>query len=210
MGRPIIVILLLLAAGAAAVFWINRGPTPPVDQIAAAKQRVQETLVRSEAHRYAPDAAREVQRTLVEIDRSVAEEQKKLPFRRNYEFVQQKLDTLDRTLADLETLARGNKQVVSGEVASAIQALITTAGKIDDELANMPSAKGSRPAIGAMRADLTTVRNDIGDVQSLLRNGQFQQAKQKAAATQAAADSLLLEIQQTKARVRALRNRNGS
>ena len=210
MGRPIAVIVLLLAIGATVIFWINRGPTPPVDQIAAAKQRVQESIARSEAHRYAPDAARQIQQTLTEIDRTVADEQKKLPFQRNYDSIVEKLESLDSNLADMETLARGNKQVLSEEVQAAIEALISTAQSIDDELSNMPSAKGSRPAIGAMRTDLSAVRNDIGEVQSLLRDGQFQQAQRKALVTQEAADSLLLEIQQTKARVRALRDRNGS
>ena len=210
MGRPIAVILLLLVLGAGVVFWIYRGPSPPVDQIAAAKQRVQQSIASSEAHRYAADAVRQIQETLAEIDRSVAAQQKKLPFQRNYDSVLQKLGSLDSALADLETLARGNKQVLADEVQAMVQALISTAQQIDDELANMPASKGSRPALGAMRSDLADVRNAIGEVQSMLRNGQFQQAEQKARTTQAAADSLLLEIQQTKARVRALRNRNGS
>ena len=210
MGRPIAVILLLLVVGAGVVFWIYRGPAPPVDQLAAARQRVQESIASSEAHRYAPDAVRQIQETLAEIDRAVAAEQKKLPFQRNYDAILDKLETLDSALADMETLARGNKQVAAEEVQVAIGTLISTAQQIDDELSNMPTAKGSRPALGAMRTDLTEVRNAIGEVQKLLRNGQFQQAQQKARTTQAAADSLLREIQQTKARVRALQNRNGS
>ena len=71
MGRPIAVILLLLVLGAGVVFWIYRGPSPPVDQIAAAKQRVQQSIAISEAHRYVADAVRQIQETLAEIDRSV-------------------------------------------------------------------------------------------------------------------------------------------
>jgi len=208
--RPaIVVIILLIAVGTAVVFWINRGPAPPIDQVAAAKQKVQESIARSEAHRYAPDAVSSIQRSLDDIDRAIAEEQKKLPFRRNYDAVLEKLQSLDAALENLESLARTQKQKLTTDVAADIDKLTATAQAIAAELSDMPSAKGSRPALGAMRADLETVRTGIEEVQALQAAEQYLKAQQKAAQVQSQADALLTEIRQTKERVRALRQRSG-
>ena len=208
--RPaIVVILLLLAVGSAVVFWMYRGPSPPIDQVVAAKQKVQESIARSEAHRYAPEAVSSIQRNMSDIDSAIAAEQKKLPFQRNYDAVLNKLHSLDAALENLESLARTMKQKLSLDVATNIDKLTATAQAIAVELSDMPSAKGSRPALTAMRDDLASLRSSIEEVQALQSAEQFQQAQQKAAQTQSRADALLQEIRETKARVRALRERSG-
>jgi hypothetical protein len=209
MGRAIAVILLLIAIGAAVVFWIYRGPSAPIDQVAAAKQKVQESVARSEAHRYAPEAVASIQRNLNDIDNAISTEQKKLPFRRNYAAILDKLDSLDAALQNLESMARANKLAMSQQVASALEQLQATTQTIEAELGNMPTAKGSRPALGAMRTDLATVHEAIEEIRQLNSGEQFQQANQKAAQVQVQADALLTEIRQTKERVRALRERSG-
>jgi hypothetical protein len=208
MGRAIPIILILFVVMAAAIFWIYRGPTPPVDRIAAVKQKAQETIARTEAHRYAPEAASRIQRSLDDIDRLVDAEQKKLPFQRRYDVVVEQLDSVERELQELETLARNNKQLLADALAQDIGTLRDTIAAIENELSDMPSAKGSRPALSGMRSDLAAIRRALDEIDDLQQQDRFQQARQRAATAQADADRLLQEIRDTKERVRALRQRS--
>ena len=106
-------------------------------------------------------------------------------------------------------MARANKANLSQQLATDIGNLTATAQAIAAELADMPTAKGSRPALGAMRNDLVAVRSAIDEIHALQAAEQFQQAELKTEQTQAQADALLTEIRETKARVRALRERSG-
>jgi len=207
MGRAIGIIVLLVLL-ALAIFWIYRGPSPPMDQIAAAKQRAQDSIAHTEAHRYAPDAVSQIQRTIEDIDREVDAQQKKLPFQRNYDAVLDLLGRLDQQVQGLESMSRANKDALSESVAAEIEMVIETLNAIDKELRDMPSAKGSRPALGAMRSDLGGIRKAIEEAQAMHAQGQFQQAQQKTAKAKADADALLEEILDTKERVRALQQRN--
>lgn len=201
---------LLLVLGAAA-WWLflREPPQPPTAEIEATRQRAQEAIQRSEAELYAPDAVREVRGLLDRIDALVEEQETRLPFRRNYDGVLEHLRNIDAAVESMEELALRNRHKLEAEVMGLLQQALETANAAETELADFPAVKDGQPVRAAYREQLRQVRERLSAGQSTLAEGRPVAAQPDASAALEQAKALLAEIQETKRRIRVLRERAG-
>lgn len=200
-------LVVVVAAGAALVFW-ERHPAPR-DSLRLARQKMEDTLARSEADLYAPEAAAAVRESLTTLEERLEDESRRLPFFRRYEDVRAGLERFDARLGRLESEALRGKEAMRASAEAAVQRAIARVSEVETELARTPRAKADREALRLLRAGLAEVREQIGRAQSALGEGHVQSAHQEIQSALTKADSLLQEVRTAKERMHMLGARGG-
>ena len=209
MPRVALLGILVALLGAAAWFvFFSEGQQPPTAEIDAAKQRASEAIERSEANVYAPAAAQAVRDSLAMLDGLVEEQLGRLPFRRKYDHVLERLTNVDAAVREMEDLARQAKAQMAIEVGGVLAQAVAVADSADAELRSFPASKDRPSALRAFRDHISAARQAISAAQSTLASGRPAAALPEANAARDRARALLQEIRETKQRVKALRGRD--
>jgi len=208
-GRWFVIgLVVILAAGAALVFW-SRQPAPH-EAVQLARQKMEDTIARSEARFYAPEAEAAVRESLMTIEERLESESRRLPFFRRYEDVRARLERFDAALGRLESEARQGKEAMRASAETSLQRAIATANDLDAELESGPRAKADREALRLLRSGLREVRERIGHAQSELGEGRVHSAYQEIQDALERADGLLQEVRTAKERMHTLGARGGN
>jgi len=180
----VLVVLMLFVFGCA------KAPQQDVDAANVAVQAAKD----AEADRYLPDEFKAAQDSLNAAITEIETQNSKFALTRKYDKAKKSLAAATAMANDLNAKIAARKEEVKAEAQQLmvdLQTALTDAKKL---MKKAPKGKEGREALQAMENELMVVETSIGEVNTLMENGDFMGAKDKLAAGKQKVDSIIEEL----------------
>ena len=188
-------ILLTIAALAGMTILFTSCAKLPEMEMANAKAAV-EAAKAAEADRYVPAEYRALQDSLNVANTEVENQKSKFVLFRSYKKATVKLNNVITLGNTVKENAGIKKEQVKAEAQQTLAEATTLITETKDLFAKAPKGKGTKEALEAIQSDIALVEASLAEVSTLLNNGDFLTALDKAKAAKDKAASLKTELEE--------------
>ena len=166
---------------------------PPLQDIQTAKATVDQATAEGAAD-YAQPALTEAQNAATALDAELQAQEKKFALFRSYKQTMTLAADLKSKGETAVTAAKAGKEQAKNDAQTLINEAKASREEANSALATAPAGKGSKADIDALKADVQSVDTSLGAADAAFNEGRFLEAKAKAQAAKAAADSVKAQV----------------
>jgi len=179
---------------------------PPLQDIQAAKAMVDQATAEG-ASDYASAQLTDAQNAATALDAELQAQEKKFALFRSYKQTMTLAADLKTKGETAVTAAKAGKEQAKNEAQTLINEAKASREEANSALATAPAGKGSKADIDALKADVQGVDTSLGAADAAFNEGRFLEAKAKAQAAKAAADTVKAQVQRAMEMKKAARKK---